>query len=82
MSDTPETEKESARCHGMPMDLSPGKFVSADFARRMERDNTKMRLEEARYKKALDHCLSCLKSHHMSRPGIPTLVRNVEELLE
>lgn len=38
-------------------------------------------LESIQLKSALDLCLGCLKSHHMTKPGISTLVRKTEDIL-
>ena len=38
MSDTPKTDAAADSCHGMPPEFSPRKFVSAEFAKDLERE--------------------------------------------
>ena len=44
----------------------------------LERERDEARADVARLRDALDFTLSCLKHHHMTKPGIPTLVEKAE----
>jgi hypothetical protein len=37
--------------------------------------------QNARLRSAIQYCLRCLKSHHMTKPGISTPVRKTENIL-
>jgi hypothetical protein len=37
---------------------------------------------EITYEEALKYCLGVLKHHHKSRPGINTLIKQTEEIME
>jgi hypothetical protein len=53
---------------------------NADWLREKERaDKYLARLGVACY--ALDYALNCMKSHHMTKPGISALVTRVEQIV-
>jgi hypothetical protein len=47
----------------------------------LHRDLNRAAIKNATLQNALDCCLGCLKSHHMTKKGISTLVRKTEDIL-
>ena len=78
MSNTPTPETDAAELI-YDGNLSSG-YADVDVCRKLERELAEARAEVARLREALDFTLSCLKHHHMTKPGIVALVKKAEAI--
>lgn len=46
----------------------------------LARDHEELMHRFCIYRDALDYCIAVLKQHHMSKPGISTLVKKTEQI--
>lgn len=85
MSDTPEIDAVAfdppSSSDGWRVYSPHGYCVDADFARDLVRQHKRAKERLQLTNMALAHIIATLKTHHMTRPGISTLVRNAEKMI-
>ena len=68
--------------HGNPTDIpDPNGSTHARLNWWKDR-NDELHDENEKLRNAIEYCLTTLKSHHMTKPGISTLVRKAEDILK
>lgn len=83
-SKTPETERKVKRICGNWTNEGDRvqEFVLADVARKMEIERNAAIHELSQWSKVAGYMIGCLKSHHLTKPGIATIVKKAESMLQ